>query len=110
MTPFRAFLLVVLAVLLAYTAVVVARHGIGFLPAFFGEMALLTWQGQFNLDFLGFLLLSGLWTAWRNGFTAAGLALGAAAVLLGMGFLAVYLLVLDRRHGGDLRRVLLGVR
>lgn len=110
MTPFRLFLYAVLGAILAYTAVTVARYGPNLLPAFFGEMMLFTWQGQFNLDFLTFLLLSGLWTAWRNGFTARGNALGAVAVFGGMVFLAAYLLILDRKHDGDLRRILLGVR
>lgn len=88
----------------------VARHGPNLLPAFFGEIMVFSWQGQFNLDFLTLLLLSGLWTAWRNGFTAGGNALGVVAVVGGMVFLAGYLLILDRKHDGDIRRILLGVR
>ena len=32
----------------------------------------MTWPGQFNFDFFGFLILSATWTAWRNQFSALG--------------------------------------
>ncbi|MEL7466785.1 MAG: hypothetical protein AAFN79_22110 [Pseudomonadota bacterium] len=69
----------------------------------------MTWQGQFNLDFMTFLMLSALWTAWRNGFSGGGFGLGALAFFFGMPFLCIYLLVLLSRENGDMRRVLLGV-
>ncbi|MDX2193541.1 MAG: hypothetical protein NW201_09305 [Gemmatimonadales bacterium] len=108
MPAFRAFLVLILVVLGAYTLVVVARHGLGLLPVFFGDMATLTWAGQFNLDFLCMLLLAGLWVAWRHGFSPAGLALGGLAVALGAMFLAGYLLVHVARTRGDVRALLLG--
>src|SRR3546814_16446526 len=70
MGSFRTLLVILWLALAAYTAVVISRHGLGLLPIFFGDMAKLGWPGQFNLDFLSFLILSALWTAWRNGFTA----------------------------------------
>ncbi|MEQ9448599.1 MAG: hypothetical protein RLN70_06775, partial [Rhodospirillaceae bacterium] len=69
----------------------------------------MTWQGQFNTDFMMYLMLSGLWTAWRSGFTAGAVALGAVAAVLGILFLAPYLLYLSYRTKGDLRRLLLGI-
>ena len=57
------------------------------MPIFFGDMAKFTWPGQFNLDFTTFLMLSGLWVAWRHHFSASGLILGAIAVVGGMLFL-----------------------
>ena len=75
MGSFRTLLIILWLALAAYTAVVISRHGLGLLPIFFGDMAKLGWPGQFNLDFLCFLILSALWTAWRNGFTAIALLL-----------------------------------
>ena len=83
MTLFRVFLVTIILVVNIYTAVVIANHGMGLYPIFFGDIAAMTWPGQFNLDFLGFLLMSGLWVAWRHAFSAGGLILGIAAFNLG---------------------------
>lgn len=108
MRVFQAFLVLFLVVLGAYTAKVIAADGLGLLPIFFGDIAEVRWPGQFNFDFLGFLMLSALWTAWRSKFSLNGLGLSVLAFFLGMGFLCVYLLVLTVKHSGDMRRVLLG--
>lgn len=110
MTVFRVILVVLWTVLTAYTAVVIARHGMNLLPVFFGDMARLGWPGQFNLDFLCLLTLSGLWTAWRDRFSARGLGLGVLAFFGGAGFLLAYLLILTVTTRGDMARVLLGPR
>ena len=39
------------------------------------------WFGQFNLDFMGFLILSAIWVAWRNQFSAAGLRVECLGVI-----------------------------
>jgi hypothetical protein len=78
------------------------------MPVFFGDMAAMGWPGQFNLDFMGFLILSALWTAWRNGFSAIGLILAVVAAFGGMAFLSIYLLVLSLGTG-NIRDILLGV-
>lgn len=110
MPIFRLFLCALLVVIVAYTGIVIARHGLGFLPLFFGDIARMGWAGQFNLDFLGLLMLSALWVAWRHRFSAGGLALGALALVAGTPFLCIYLLVHSVRHGGDVRALLLGTR
>lgn len=110
MTLFRLFLLACLLVIIGYTAVTIANHGWGLLPIFFGDMAAMTWPGQFNLDFFCFLLLSGLWVAWRTRFRPWGLVLGLLAVFGGMLFLSSYLLILLARERGDIRRTILGDR
>jgi hypothetical protein len=99
-----------LVVVAAYTGVVVARHGLGFLPVFFGDIAAVGWAGQFNLDFLCMLLLAALWVAWRHRFSAGGLALAVAAVFGGAPFLCVYLLIESMRLRGDVGALLLGPR
>ncbi|MCI1143541.1 hypothetical protein MOP88_16625 [Sphingomonas sp. WKB10] len=69
MIAFRALLIAAWTALAIYTGVVIARHGMDLLPIFFGDIARMTWSGQFNADFSCFLLLSALWTAWRHHFT-----------------------------------------
>lgn len=108
MLAFRIYLAVYFACLLAYTAVVIAQHGWGLFPIFFGDIAAMTWPGQFNFDFMGFLTLSGLWLAWRHHFSPLGLVLGVIGVFGGMGFLLPYLLVATYNAGGDIKEVLLG--
>ncbi|MBU6155586.1 MAG: hypothetical protein KJS87_01525 [Alphaproteobacteria bacterium] len=104
----RTVLVVHLAVLTGYTLIVIQNHGMNLLPVFFGDMAAMAWPGQFNLDFLGFLVLSALWTAWRNGFSALGLVLAVIAFFGGMAFLSIYLLILSL--GTDsIRDILLGI-
>jgi hypothetical protein len=108
MTAFRAWLIVILATVGVYTAVVVGDYGLNLFPYFFGDMAKLGWPGQFNLDFLFMLSLSGLWVAWRNRFSGSGVALGVLAFFLGAPFLSGYLLHLLARTKGDVRAVLAG--
>ena len=110
MNSFRFFLAAFLAVLLIYTFIVISNHGANLFPIFFGDLARLNWAGQFNLDFSGFLLLSGIWTAWRNNFTPAAFALSVLAVFGGMLFLSIYLLYLGHTEQGDVKRMLLGAR
>lgn len=108
MTAFRLFLAIYCSVLAGYTAVTVSQHGFNLLPVFFGDMAKMGWPGQFNLDFLGFLALSGLWVAWRHRFRPAGIGLGVVAFFGGMAFLSVYILIESLRTRGDMAALLLG--
>jgi hypothetical protein len=107
-TAFRALLTVLLAIIIGYTAIVVANHGMGLLNVFLGDMASMGWPGQFNLDFMFLLLLSALWVAWRHQFTGVGLALGIVAFFGGSLFLSAYLLVVTGQAKGDMKQVLLG--
>lgn len=109
MNGFRALLVIILVTVSAYTMPVIAEHGLlVLLPTFFSDMAKMGWPGQFNLDFLGFLTLSAVWTAWRNQFSGTGLVLGVMAFFLGAPFLTTYLLILSFRLNGDVKAMLLG--
>ena len=108
MSIFRTYLVVVWLILVGYTAAVVSQHGMGLLSVFFGDMAAMTWPGQFNLDFMFMLSLSALWVAWRHRFSAPGLALAVLAFFGGASFLTVYLLVLSIQTRGNMKAVLLG--
>ncbi|NNC37900.1 MAG: hypothetical protein EX271_08275 [Acidimicrobiales bacterium] len=108
MKLFRIFLSVIFISLLGYTLVTISNHGWNLLPIFFGDMKAMTWPGQFNFDFFGFLLLSGLWVSWRNQFTPAGLILGLIAVFGGILFLSAYLFYLTFKTDGDIKKIMLG--
>lgn len=110
MLIFRTFLAVLWVVLVGYTAVVVSKHGLGLLPIFFGDIAAMTWSGQFNLDFMCLLFLSALRVSWRHRFSKGGFALGLLALFGGASFLLVYLFVLSLRSKGNTKEVLLGAR
>jgi hypothetical protein len=74
----------------------------------YAYIAAMTWPGQFNLDFLGFLVLSGVWLAWRHHFSPIGLGLGLMGLSGGILFLAPYLLIASYRAEGDVRILFLG--
>lgn len=98
------------SVIVGYTAVVVANHGLNLLPVCFGDILKMDWPGQFNLDFHGFLLLSTFWTAWRNEFSAGGFGLALLALFFGTPFLTIYLLFLSVRTDGNVKAMLMGSR
>ncbi len=108
MGAFRTYLAIVVACLGTYTMIVGLNHGWNLLPVFFGDMATMTWPGQFNFDFMSFLTLSGLWLAWRHQFSPGGLALGILGLFGGMMVLAPYLLFASLRANGDVKVLLLG--
>ena len=104
----RTFLAIFLTALVAYTAVTISNHGWNLFPSFFGDMGAMNWAGQFNFDFMGFLILSALWTMWRNSFSGTGMLLGILAFFGGMMFLSIYLLYLSFQPGANVRQVLTG--
>lgn len=108
MGAFRVLLAAFIVAIISFTGVVIANHGWNLLPIFFGDIAAMTWPGQFNLDFTCFLILSGLWLAWRHHFSPGGLALGVFGFFGGMMFLAPYLLFASYRANGDIKILLLG--
>ena len=110
MIVFRTFLVAVFLAIAGYTFVVIGNHGWNLLPVFFGGMVKMQWQGQFNLDFMCMLLLSGLWVSWRHQFSVAGVVLGLVAVFGGALFLSAYLLVESFRVKGDIRALLCSSR
>lgn len=108
MNMFRIMLGVLCAVLTVYTAIVIANHGTGLFGVFFGDIAVMAWPGQFNLDFSIMLLLSATWVAWRHQFSSGGFALALVAAVGGALFLTLYLLVISVQTQGDVKAMLLG--
>lgn len=109
MAQFRLLLIAITVVIVVFTIAAVANDGWNLLPHFFGPIIALTWQGQFNVDFTTYLILSGVWMAWRGGFTGGSIALGLFAPPLGILFFAPYVIYLIGRSGGDPKKLLLGV-
>jgi hypothetical protein len=68
----------------------------------------MAWPGQFNFDFLCFLILSASWVMWRNKFSKSGVVLGVCAFFGGALFLSLYLLALSFAKSQDIKEVLLG--
>ncbi|MFO7715139.1 hypothetical protein [Desulfosarcina sp.] len=108
MGAFQILLGILTTGIIGYTGIVIFNHGWNLLPIFFGDMAAMTWPGQFNLDFMCFLILSGLWLAWRHHFTLGGLALGVLGFFGGIMVLAPYLLFASFKTNGDTKILLLG--
>lgn len=109
MQAFRTLLIAMTIIILVMTAAAVWNGGLDLLTHYFGAIIALTWQGQFNVDFACYLVLSGVWMTWRSGFTTRGVALGVLTPPLGILFLAPYLLYLIGKSGRDVRKLLLGV-
>ena len=108
MIIFRLFLATLFTIIIVYTVFVGLEHGWNLFPLFFSDIFAMTWAGQFNLDFFGFLLLSGLWVSWRHQFSPAGLVLGLIAVFGGIGFLAPYLIYASLQANDDPKVLFLG--
>ena len=108
MSAFRVLLVIMFTCVGVYTANVILTHGWNLFAVFVGEMAAMTWAGQFNADFMSFLALSGLWIAWHHHFSAGGLALGVLAFFGGIMVLAPYLFFASFKASGDMKELLLG--
>ena len=98
----------VFVLLVGYDANTISKHDWKLLSIFFGDMQAMTWPGLFNFDFMGFLLLSGLWVSWCHQFSVSGLLLGAVVVFGGMMFLSLYLFIASTLAKGDVNELLSG--
>jgi hypothetical protein len=109
MTGFRYILIGMTMLIVLFTVAAIADGGIDLITPFLTPILALNWQGQFNIDFSCYLVLSGIWMAWRGGFSSGSIALGVVTPPLGILFFAPYLLYLVGKTKGDPRRLLLGV-
>jgi hypothetical protein len=108
MQALRALLILILISIGTYTTIVIFNHGLGLFEIFFGEMIAMTWSGQFNLDFMCLLLLSGLWVAWRHHFSKLGIVLGLLIFVGGCPMLSAYLIWASFATKGNVNAMLLG--
>ncbi len=110
MLIFRLLLIILTINILVYTAITGSNHGWDLVSVFFTDIAAMGWPGQFNTDFLSFLILSMGWTMWRNNFSPLGVGLGIVALFGGIMFLAPYLLFLSFQTKGDMMVIILGAQ
>jgi hypothetical protein len=108
MIGLRILCLALFTSILGYTTIVVIQHGFGLLGVFFGDIAVMGWPGQFNVDFMSLLTLSALWLAWRHHFSPLGIVLGMLGFFGGGLFLSAYLFLASFSAGGDMKVLLLG--
>lgn len=108
MLPFRILLVVFIILILSYTGLVIIADGINLFPVFINDIMSMTWSGQFNLDFSLYLVLSGLWIAWRHRFSPTGIIMGIIASILGMTVFAPYLLFVASKAKGDIKTMFIG--
>lgn len=108
MNLFRLLLIAIITGVGIYTITVIANHGWGLLPIFFGDIAAMEWPGQFNMDFLSFLILGSVWLMWRHHFATIGLFFGLCIFAGGAPFLCTYLLVASFQAKGDVKGLLVG--
>lgn len=108
MTSLRVLLVILGITVFIYTGLAVANEGVNLFANTLPALADFGWPGQFHLDFATYLLLSGLWIAWRHRFSATGIVLGIMASLLGIMFLSVYLLLAISKADGNISEVLMG--
>jgi hypothetical protein len=94
--------------LLVYTSFAVKSEGWTLFQVLINNITALKWNGQFNLDFSCYLLLSGIWIVWRNKFSGSSFIIASIAMIIGIIAFAPYLLYLIIKENGDLKKVLLG--
>ncbi|TAD86929.1 MAG: hypothetical protein EAY75_06880 [Bacteroidetes bacterium] len=107
---FKTVLIVQTIGLLTYTFFAFQTEGADLFSVFTNNVLSLNWSGQFNLDFLCYLTLSGFWIMWRDKFTKKSIILGLVAMVLGIVMFAPYLLWLTNKENVNIKRVLIGDR
>lgn len=108
MLALRAICACLVAVVAVYTLVVIGREGLDLITPFFGGVLAMTWQGQFNVDFSAYLLLSTVWFLWRNAFSAQAWVFAPLVCVGGMLVFGCYLIWLSFRVRGRMDVLLLG--
>lgn len=104
----QIFLVVQALIVLVYTGFTINNSGWSLLQVFVNDILAVSWNGQFNLDFSSYLVLSGLWIMWRNKFSAKSIFLALAAAIIGFIVFGIYLFYLTIKEKGDVTRILVG--
>lgn len=106
----KTLLIIQALALIGYSIFAYNNEGWGLYTIFAENILDLGWNGQFNLDFMCYLLLSGLWIVWRNNYTASSILIATMAMVIGIMFFAPYVLSLLINEKGDLNKVIAGNR
>jgi len=109
MSAFRILLAVSFVAILVYTLTVFSNANLGLVDQAVTDLKAQNWAGQFNLDFIIYIMFVALWLLWRHDFKPMGwlMVLGSCGGSL---FLAPYLLITSIQANGDMKEVLLGKR
>lgn len=67
---FKTLLIIQTITVLIYTLFTFRNEGVNLLQVFFYNITAVNWNGQFNIDFLSYLMLSAIWIMWRNKFSS----------------------------------------
>ncbi len=108
MNALRGLWVLQLVGILVFTFFAVSAEGWNLLSVFVENLTAMNWSGQFNYDFACYLVLSGIWIAWRHRFSVGGILLGIAASILGILLFAPYLIWASYQAKGDIKVLLLG--
>lgn len=108
MKLFKTLLIAMNLLVLVYTTLAVVNEGVNLFATTLPALLEFGWPGQFHIDFASYLILSGIWVAWRHNFSSGGIVLGVLASVLGMIFLSLYLLFVINKANGEMSEVLLG--
>jgi hypothetical protein len=106
----KSLLILQTLAILVYTGFAIKKEGWVLFKIFTNNLLALNWNGQFNLDFSFYLILSGIWIMWRNKFTTYSILLSTIAMIAGIMFFAPYLFYLLIKENGDVQKVLTGNR
>ena len=108
-TPFLTLLLILqFAFILVFSFSAYQYQGPNLFQFFFENILEMNWNGQFNVDFICYLILSGFWIMWRSKFTLMSIFIGSLAMVLGILFFAPYLMYLLNKTNGNLKLLMLG--
>ncbi len=94
--------------IIIYTLIAFNNEGFTLFQIFFSNILSLTWNGQFNLDFSFYLLLSGIWVVWRNNFSPLSYVLALITFVMGIVIFAPYLVYLYITENGNITRIIVG--
>lgn len=106
----RILLILQLLTVGTFTVLAIINEGPNFMAVFLSNLQTFGWNSQFGLDFSSYLVLSGVWIAWRNRFSQQSILLALVAAVLGIIVFAPYFLWLLMVEKGDIKRVLIGNR
>ena len=105
---FKVLMVALTLILAIYTGMVIKKEGINFIVVWIENIINLSWNGQFHVDFMCYLLLSGVWIMWRDRFSFWSMALACCAMVIGFIFLAPYVLYVVAKENGNFKKVLTG--
>ncbi len=108
MKVFRILLIIMTIGIIAFTGIAAFNHGWTLIMVFIDNITSLNWSGQFNFDFMCYLIISALWIMWRHHFSLGGIILGLIASVAGIMFFAPYLLFAIFYSKGDIKTLFMG--